>query len=78
MKKVYEIKAEVVDANRGMYIRDEILRRVYTTEKEAREIAAAEVKRIAARPYWWMDYAKNDINPDLPRVIIKALEVEGL
>ena len=78
MKKVYMIKAEKVDADRGAYAGEETLRVIYTDKTTANEIALEEARKIAARGYWWMDHACNPYVPELPHVMVEELEVEGL
>ena len=78
MKKVYQIKAERIDPYRGMYAGTDLLRTIYGTKEDARKVAREEMDKILARRDWWMDHARNDVNRELPKVMIEKLEVEGL
>lgn len=78
MKKVYQIKAERVDPYRGMYAGTDLLRTIYGTKEDARRVAKEEMDKIMARGDWWMDHARNDVRPELPKVMLDVLEVEGL
>ena len=77
MKKVYEIKAVKDDGyGRGNV---EVLKRVYTTEGAAAEMARDIAGTIMAKwpREWWMHY-EDTKHEDKPTVWAEALEVEGL
>ena len=77
MKKVYEIKAiEDNGYGRGTVV---VVKRVYTTEGAANEMARDLTGDIMARwpREWWMHYTE-DRETGKPRVWAEALEVEGL
>lgn len=76
MKKVYEIKA--VEDNGYGYGTTKVVKRVYTTEEAANEMARTMADEIVARwpREWWMHYTAN--REGTPTVWAEVLEVEGL
>lgn len=73
MVKLYEVKAEKVDAYYGAHVGWEHVTYVLGKEK-AEEIRKEVVARIKTRREWWMEYANKNGNPN---VIVKELEVVG-
>ena len=73
MVKLYEVKAEKVDAYYGAHTGWEHVTYVLGEER-AEEVCKEVAAKIKARREWWMEYGKKNGEPN---VILEELEVVG-